>query len=386
MHVSRPLLLAAALALIGCNKDEPASARPDPGSSARDTRAAQAPSASATAAAPAASSLATNDTDSHGRAAPADSAAPVATAGDPAPTTQPTSSGPVATTRPTSTTAPLATATGTGSSPLAISMSAPRLKMLSTGAEPRATLRYHVTKGQKQTATVEVSMSPQGAPTQPMMSVVMTSTVTDVTPDNLIKADLTIDKFDLGAIATQLPPDKKGELDRMTKVLTQVKHHLVLTDHGLLKEDKLDAPQMSDPMSAQMIDSMKQVVSQVLPSLPDEAVGPGAKWEESHDITSTQVGLAMKLHSKATYELVSRTGDVAKLKVAMVGKSDPMLSVGGGPELQGVTMKGDGTSDLDFGKLLPVGSALKTTTSMSMKMNGQAISQNIDGQVKLTSH
>jgi hypothetical protein len=375
-------LAFALLAATGCSKDE-SSPRAEP--SATVSVAAKSPLT--TSAAPAASSLAKNDSVPAASDTPSPQAVPAASSGSVSAEANATAS---------------ARATGSGTpstsgsqakadkkplradSEAAISLSNAQVKMLNAGAEPRSALRYHLAKGQSQSVSVVVSMGPQGTPLQPMMTVGMKAIVSEVTPENLIKADLIIDKFELGNLGGQLPPEQKAEFDKMAKSLMQVKHHLVLTDRGALKEDKLDAPKMNDPMSTQMIDSMKQVMTQVMASLPEEEVGTGAKWEESHDVSVSQAGVSLKLHSKATYELVSKSGDTVKLKVTMTGNADPMAGGAGGPQIDAMTIKGDGANELDLGKLLPQHSSMKTTTSITLKMGGKPMTQALDGEVKLS--
>ena len=64
-------------------------------------------------------------------------------------------------------------------------------------------------------------------------------------------------------------------------------------------------PPGADAQTRQLMDQMKDSFSSVAAPLPEEAVGPGARWEVKMPIKSQ----GMTIDQTATYELVSLEGE-----------------------------------------------------------------------------
>lgn len=381
--MSKALPLLALVALVSaCSKDDAAKPEPSPAAQRSASEPSLSLSAPSAIAAPPASSVAGSTS------AVAPSASAVPTASTPASTVAlapaSASAAPSATIAssaraPSTKTVTAATAAGGGAPVLTVTPVS--VHLIAAGAEPRTPLRYRVAKGLSQSVNVTVSLGPSGTTPQPIMTIGLSSVVTDVTPENLIRADLKIDKLDM--------PDNgpmganKAELDKLFKVVMQGRHHLVLSDRGVLKDDKVDGLPAGDPMATQLLEATKQAWGQSLTQLPEEAVGTGAKWESANDMTMSQAGARLKVHNKLTYELVSRQGDTAQLKVALAQTADPPPASGRGPDISSLSITGDGPSTVDLAKLLATSLHLKQRTSIPLKINGQTMSQAMEGGINL---
>jgi hypothetical protein len=104
--------------------------------------------------------------------------------------------------------------------------------------------------------------------------------------------------------------------------------------------------------------------------LPDEPVGPGAKWEVTLPVKSQ----GMTINQTETCELVSIEGDRLNVKSTIVQRAanqtieNPALP---GMKVQLTKMTGNGTGNttLDLGKLLPSEATVDIHSEVSMGMN-----------------
>jgi hypothetical protein len=119
---------------------------------------------------------------------------------------------------------------------------------------------------------------------------------------------------------------------------------------------------------------MKEFYTELAAPLPEEAVGPGAKWEVKMPI-KTQ---GMTIDQTATYEVVSLEGENLTTKSTIVQQAanqkiqNPAMP-GIKLDLSKMTGKGSSERTFDLAKLLPTAGTGKvhTDTAMSMNMGGQ---------------
>src|SRR5207245_919833 len=127
--------------------------------------------------------------------------------------------------------------------------------------------------------------------------------------------------------------------------------------------------------------------SRVLNPLPEEAVGPGAKWEVKMPLKSQ----GMTLDQTATYELVSIEDErvTAKTTLAQTAANQQIQSPAmPNLKLDLTKMNGTGAGDviLDLGRLVPVAGNVKLHSEMSMGMNTGGEKQSMDMKLDLTVH
>src|SRR4029079_17722705 len=75
----------------------------------------------------------------------------------------------------------------------------------------------------------------------------------------------------------------------------------------------------ADPQVRQMLDQMKQGLANISAPLPEEAVGPGAKWQIHAPVKSQ----GMTLDETMTYELVSIDGDRINTTMTVAQQAAP---------------------------------------------------------------
>jgi len=97
----------------------------------------------------------------------------------------------------------------------------------------------------------------------------------------------------------------------------------------------------------QFVEQMKETMSRVASPLPEEAVGPGAKWEIKMPIKSQ----GMTLNQTATFQLASIEGEQAAAKTSVTQTAsnqkiqNPMMP---GTKVDLIKLNGNGTGELKF--------------------------------------
>jgi len=124
---------------------------------------------------------------------------------------------------------------------------------------------------------------------------------------------------------------------------------------------------------------MKDSFSSSSTPLPEEAVGPGAKWEYKTRLKSQ----GMAIDQTVDFELVSADGDHVNLRSTITqSAANQKISNPAMPtmkmDLTKMSGNGGGTSTLDLGKLMPVSGTLAEKTEMVMGMNVGQQKQTMD--------
>ena len=272
-----------------------------------------------------------------------------------------------------------------------------QVKLLEAGAEPRKVLRLHPSPGDKQTITLTMKMAVEttmgGMQAQAMKLPAMTMSM-DVTVKNVSgQGDITYELV-MGGVNVADDPAGSPQLAELIKAALGGAKGMsgtgVVSSRGLTKGMEFKVPPGADAQTRQVMDQMRESFSSMAAPLPEEAVGPGARWEVRMPIKSQ----GMTIDQTTTCELVSIEGErlttkrtftqrAANQKIespAMPGlKVDVNKMVGTGT--------GQNTSELE--KLLPSEGTmdLHSETDMAMNMGGQkqAISTKLDLNVRLES-
>lgn len=291
--------------------------------------------------------------------------------------------------------APTATASSSSSpKPSAASMAKKSaVKLLAEGAEPRTVLRLHPAVGDKQTMAMTMTMGMEmvmaGNKTPavkiPAITLSMSTEVKDISKDGIISYDLVYNNLQMDEQGDSLP----GVADLMKKTLAAFDGLTgtgKMSDRGGTTSMQIKMPANADPQLSQLANQMKDSISSSSMPLPDEPVGPGAKWEYKSRIKSQGINMDQTI----TTELVSIDGDQVNLKFtisqsAAKQKVQNPAMPGVSVDLTKLTGSGSGTSTRDLTHLLPASATINadTETSMSMKVGQQAQSMNMKFKINI---
>ena len=269
------------------------------------------------------------------------------------------------------------------------------MKLLQAGSEPRTALRLHPQEGDQQTLTMTMKMGfemKMGQMEQkgnsPPIKFAMSSTAKSVSPEGDIGYEMV-----MGDVS--LAEEKSSESPMVAAMKAALGNLKGLSFSGKLSSRRLkqgaedSASSGGDPQTAQMLDQMKESLASLAFALPEEPVGPGAKWEVKTPV-KTQ---GMSVTQTGTYELVSVEGDrcSVKLTLAESAANQKIQSPGMPTKLDVSKMTGNGTGNMNFDltHLLPsdgdIDFRYEIRASMNMGGKPQAISMKNDMKLHLES-
>lgn len=245
------------------------------------------------------------------------------------------------------------------------------VKLLEAGAEPRAVLRYHVKPGDKQSALLTwkakteiptAAAAPGGAaaasPSVPEISIPVDYAVQSVAANGDVTYTAVMGEPTV-AQDTNTPPEMMQQMQTTFASIKGASSTWVKTSRGATK--RLDTKGMSstNALVRQMVDQFAESADIMNVELPEEAVGPGAKWEVK-DTTKVQ---ASSVVETGNFELVSVDGD--KLGT----KFDLTIDAAAGKTAAAAQPNGtaSGTVNVDLSKL--VGASAKLNIHMEAPMN-----------------
>jgi len=272
--------------------------------------------------------------------------------------------------------------------------STPQVKLLEAGAEPRKVLRLHPKPGDKQTLgmTLKMAMEMKMGETEtpamkiPAMKMTVDMTVKSVSPDG----DITYEMVLSDASVADDPDVMPQVAEAMKSAFANVKGTSgtgTKSNRGFSKGTEMKAPADATPQVRQAMDQMKEAFSNLAAPLPEEAVGPGAKWEVKMLLQSQ----GMMIEQTAIYQLVSIEGErlTAKSTISQSASNQKIENpaIPGGMKLDLTKMAGNGTGEVtfDLAKLLPPEATmhLHSEVSMGMDMGGQKQPMNMKTELNM---
>lgn len=250
------------------------------------------------------------------------------------------------------------------------------VKVLDAGAEPRKALRFQVKPGNQQSliSTIKSSrdMGVTGVMKEPTKKIPMTVTVKEVSADGDITYETLLGEISLEDDA-DVNPLMAGPMKALFEKLNGLTAVAVVSSRGLgksavVKTDGLDA------QTRQVVDQIKDSLASGTIPLPEEAVGPGAKWEVKRNVKLQ----GLTVVQTTTYELVSANGELIELKDTVTQsatnqKIESPMAPGMKVDVTKMTGTGKGSATLDLMQLLPTKSTseMHTELSASMTLGGQ---------------
>ncbi len=279
----------------------------------------------------------------------------------------------------------------------AAALTAAQVRLLEAGAEPRRVLRLQIKPGDKQTLamTVKTGMDmgmgeAAGQAMQlPTIQMAMDVTITGVSAEGDIAYAMTIGETSLADEAGALPQvaeAMKASLNSIKGLTSKG----TTSNRGISKETELKVPAGADPQTRQSMEQMKDSMSNMTVGLPEEAIGPGAKWEVSKVVKSQ----GMTINQTTTFELLSIEGDLLKVKstIAQQAANQKIQSPampGLNLDLTKMTGAGSGEITFDLTRLLPTLATTKSHSEVSMGVNiggqNQTMTRKTDLELRLES-
>jgi len=255
-------------------------------------------------------------------------------------------------------------------------------RLIEPGAEPRRAMRYAPPADPVQIAdlamTTELELGATGQKmAEPLPKTRMTIEARGSTSDaatGAVRFELAITEADLADGAAAGPTragEKLAEVIRGMKGLMGTK----TTDaRGLSQQFTLAFPEgSSGPMTTAalrpVVQGFERAIDQMTVPFPDEAIGTGAKWEVAQKV----VEAGMALDQTTTFEVIAVKGARVSLRfevtlAAPPGKLESTFAGGLAAEVEHLKGSGEGTIEVDLGKVLPVALSTRNTIAMGLAL------------------
>jgi len=168
-------------------------------------------------------------------------------------------------------------------------------------------------------------------------------------------------------------------------VIRSVKGSAIVSDRGVKRSSMLNLDAVTDPTIKQALQSFTGSIENIAVPLPEEAVGPGARWE----VRMSTSAAGMTAFQKSEYELVSVSGNTVSLRVKTEqiappqSMNSPALPAGMSMQVEKMSGSGSGTITLNLVSLVPTSEMSQTMdASLSMDMNGTAAPMGMSMKMK----
>lgn len=248
--------------------------------------------------------------------------------------------------------------TQTPTSPSVVPQSAPQVRLLSPGAAPQQPLRLRPAPNSKQQVTQRLDV---GANSLKLPTIVTKAdfTVTKVESNGDIYSQFVYTDADV--IEAEGSPTAVGNsIRQQLRKFIGVTGTIVSNDRGAVKSSQFNVPQQADESTRWVFETLANLFSQASSSFPEEAVGIGAKWQ----ITTNLSIAGINVTQLATYELVNVQGNIATLKVNLQQQAQPQpiqLPLYQG-DLESYSAKGDGEIQVKLDGTMPIQSTFSMQT------------------------
>lgn len=249
------------------------------------------------------------------------------------------------------------------------------VKVLDAGAESgRRPLRFKAAVGDKHAVdlrmmlktTQETDGEADPSETMPAMEMRVVSTVDRIDEGGEIHLSQAIEKMTF--VPTPGVPDEMlKQLQGITASMGKVGGDIIVTDRGITR--KIDFRALDgNPLAERLADELEKSAWQFAVPVPEEAVGPGAKWQ----VVEKDDSDGMTVETTIEYTLQELKEDSAKaaieMRVTMPAQDikDDEIPDDVKMKLDSGSGKGSGDCSLAWNRLLPTALKLKAKITMSM--------------------
>jgi hypothetical protein len=259
----------------------------------------------------------------------------------------------------------------------------PQIKLLDPGGEPRASLRYHLASGQRETidVTMRIRASHKLAEEQPpelrlpaFRLTIQVAIAEKMDGDKarsefrIADAEITDDE----GVDAMLVSSTRADLEK----ITGMNWTAVVDARGFRRNTRMDVPAGASDQIKQIIAGATTTLDQLSSLFPVEPVGVGARWE--HYQTLAQNGMQVRL--TANLELAEVDGDHGLLKAFIKQAADrqpaflPGLPMGVEAELLSFSGSGEASIEFDLSRQVPQRAEIDmaTESEFSIRSGGQA--------------
>lgn len=255
------------------------------------------------------------------------------------------------------------------------------IELVDAGAAPHQPLRYRFQPDFSEQASLDlnvqmaVSMAGQVLPlgAMPPIRMRMALRTTEVSADGSARI-----QFELLSAEAEGTDAQAAQLNQALASTKGISGWYRVDPRGQVSESQVKAPEGDNPAGAVMQD-LEQSMQQMAAPFPVEAVGNGARWRVTQNVTNNN----MRMTQTAEYTLRERNGNRLVLDVKMV---DAALDAAGGlppgATLDSVRMQGGGATTIQLDRLVPTGS-IEADLDLGLTISAQGQTQAMGMNLKM---
>lgn len=267
----------------------------------------------------------------------------------------------------------------------------PKIEIEDAGAEPRAALRLHPAAGAKQelelTMGTRMTMTKSGEePLEmpvPTIVVRLQSAVGEV-DDEGFRVDQSVTAVTV-VPAPDSPPAVAKNVEETVAPLRHYRSRIRMDERGTVLGGEAEMPRDLPANVHAMMQQMTQSLGQMSVPLPEDPVGPGAKWTTVEQTKQS----GMKIRQTSHYQLVSRQDDRLTFEVRVEQELlDPNVQAPGMSESSARASEfrasGKGSSEIDLSAVAPISMTMNMDLSMVMDLTVLGQHQNAETQMGMS--
>ena len=242
------------------------------------------------------------------------------------------------------------------------------VQLLSPGRGERAPVRLQLRQGSTESGRIEIrlrmgmSMGGRSIPPQdnPPIRMTLQTRVTDVACDGSMRYSFEC----TGVEIVGGDPQLRAALEPALAPLSNMEGWAIIDPRGRTLAADFQLPGATGP-TAQMRDQMQSTITQLMPPLPEEPIGVGARWRTEQDVNTD-----FSFHQTTEFELLSRRGNTVRIRATVQQHADaqdlPAQAVPGQgqvtPHLEGMESAGTATYTQRLDRVLPTSEAQVEST------------------------
>jgi hypothetical protein len=244
----------------------------------------------------------------------------------------------------------------------ALAVTVNEIEVLSVGAEPRSPVRYQLQVGDRHDATLSMNTTVSTrvgdrlvpTPTIPALEFDLHTLIQDSPNPELFRYTLTYDEaraINAPAVDSELLAIFEPMLDTLQGLGVRVMMDAI----GTVESMQVMLPDDADPVMRSVLEQLPQSMGQLSFPLPTEALGVGAQWRATSQVTMGPLAMEQTV----TYTLVAREGDrltlAAELSQSLLPDQGGEIAAG----LQSINTTGTGNIELMLDRPLPTQAQLR---------------------------
>lgn len=261
-----------------------------------------------------------------------------------------------------------------------------RVTLIDAGAEPRQPLRYQLQAGRSERvqidSQVQISLA-MGGQSMPLTLAPPVRMTLDLASNEVAADGSARISYKLVSLEAVGEGQQVAQMNQALAGFAGISGWYRIDPRGNVLEGQVDPLPADNPAAAGVVNEVEQAMQRMSAPLPEQAVGPGARWQVTQSIEDN----AMKMTQTSEFTLRSRNGQKLELDMRFVeAQMDSVAGLPPGAKLESVEMKGGGSNTLPLDGLIATGKVdADIAMSIGVEGQGERLGMNINVSQTVTS-